>query len=133
MKGMQMTNELRKLVKTKLGELVTEHGIANIAYQLAPDTPLYPHIVFTFDRISAQPDDLCRYDYRLIIDVWDRSDSMTKVLDISDAVIKKLSAKNIPQTSILPTFFYESSNNVIDEDKKIRHIQVTFQVQNYEV
>lgn len=125
------TNELRKLVRLLLGRFKDEHGIKEIYYELARDDKMYPHIVFSFDNINTG--DLYRHDLSLVIDIYDKSDSAYLVEQIADDVEDMFNALNLPQDTILPTFFLEARRSVLDEDKKIRHRQIDVIVQNYEL
>lgn len=126
---MSKTNELRALI---VRELNTIGGLKEVSFQIANDTTMYPHIVFDFDNMTMTQDNLARQNYKLIIDVWDRGTSAALVNDIADNVEGILHNENLPQANILPTFFLESRRNLRDEDKLIRHIQLTFSIQNYE-
>ena len=130
---MSRTNNLRKLVKSMLSaaKFKADHGIKEIYYELADDDKMYPHIVFSFDNINTG--DLYRHDLSLMIDIYDKSDSAFLVEEIADDVEDMFNAANLPQDSILPTFYLEARRQVIDEDKKIRHRQIEVIVQNYEM
>ena len=123
------TNDLKLLVQTKL------KTVANKVYhELADEDAIYPHIVFNFRRIDLG--DLSRQDYVLEVDVWDKltkTNQSTQTIDnLADSVEKLLQAENLPQENILPTFYLIDEQNVLDEDKQIRHRKIQFQVQNYE-
>ena len=119
------TNDLKRLVQTKL-KTVT----AKVYHEIADDKALYPHIVFTFRRVDLG--DLSRQDYILEVDVWDKGNSTQTVDNLADSVEKLLQAENLPQDNVLPTFYLINRQNILDEDKQIRHRRVQFQVQNYE-
>lgn len=119
------TNDLKKLVQTKLKTLTT-----NVYNEIADKGAVYPHIVFNFRRIDLQ--DLSRQDYILEVDVWDKGTDTTTVDDLADSVENLLQGKNLPQTNVLPTFYLIDRRNILDEDKSIRHRQIQFQIQNYE-
>lgn len=119
------TNDLKKLVQTKLKTLTT-----NVYHEIANEDAVYPHIVFNFRRIDLQ--DLSRQDYILEVDVWDKGTSTTAVDNLADSVENLLQGKNLPQKTVLPTFYLIDRRNIIDEDKSIRHRQIQFQIQNYE-
>lgn len=119
------TNDLKKLVQTQL-KTVTE----NVYNEIANNDAVYPHLVFSFRRIDLN--DLSRQDYVLQVDVWDRNKKNLRVDDLADEVENLLQAQNLPQQNILPTFYLIDRKTVEDEDKMIRHIQIQFQVQNYE-
>jgi len=120
-----MTNSLRKLVKTQLS---TVNGLDGVYYGEAVKNALYPHAVFTFKSINTG--DMNRSDYNLVIDLWDKG-SAYNVEDLADLISDKFKYKNLPQTDILPTFFTENRNTVEDDDKTIKHIQLSFVVQTY--
>ena len=119
------TNDLKLLVQTKLKTVTTK-----VYHEIADEKAMYPHIVFSFRRIDLG--DLSRQDYVLQVDVWDKGNSTTQVDNLADSVEKLLQAKNLPQTSILPTFYLIDEQNIPDDDKTIRHRRIQFQVQNYE-
>lgn len=118
------TNDLKKLIQTKLKTLAT-----NVYFEEAADNALYPHIVFTFRTIDLG--DLARQDYILEVDIWDKGTSTTQVDELSDKVEDLLQAKNLPQTNILPTFYKIDRKSIKDEDKSIKHRLIKFQIQNY--
>lgn len=119
------TNDLKKLVQTKLKTLTT-----NVYHEIANEDAVYPHIVFNFRRIDLQ--DFSRQDYILEVDVWDKGTSTTAVDNLADSVENLLQGKNLPQKTVLPTFYLIDRRNILDEDKSIRHRQIQFQIQNYE-
>lgn len=125
------TNSLRKLVKEMLSKVNAEHGNKEVFYELANDDKMYPHIVFSFDNINTG--DLYRHDLSLIIDIYDKSDSAYLVESIADDVEDMFNAINLPQDTILPTFYLEARRPVPEEDKSIRHRQIEVIVQNYEI
>ena len=120
----EKTNDLKKLIQTKLKTLTT-----NVYFEIAIDNALYPHIVFTFDNVNL--DDLSRQDYILNVDIWDKGKSTTAVDDLTDKVESLLQAQNLPQTHVLPTFYLIDRKTIPDEDKQIQHRLVRFQIQNY--
>ena len=119
------TNDLKKLIQTKLKTLTT-----NVFYENATDNAMYPHVVFTFNSIDLG--DLSRQDYMLNVDVWDKGKSTTAVDELCDKIEALLQGENLPQTRILPTFYLVDRRNIPDEDKQIRHRIIRFQIQNYE-
>lgn len=120
------TNELKKLIQTKLKTLTS-----NVYFEIASDSALYPHVVFNFKTIDLG--DLSRQDYTLDIDVWDKSKSTTAIDTLCDNIESLLQAQNLPQTTILPTFYLIDRKSVLDQDKDIKHRVIRFQIQNYEV
>lgn len=119
------TNSLRELVKSKLKMVCS-----NVYYENASDDAMYPHCVFSFGNILN--DDFHRNDITVSIDVWDRSTSAYEVEDLCDDIEDLFNASNLPQNTILPTFFLAGRTSVPDEDKKIRHRLIRLLVQNYE-
>jgi len=118
------TNDLKKLVQTKLKTLTT-----NVYFEQAADNALYPHAVFTFREIDLG--DLSRQDYVLEVDVWDKGTSTTAIDELSDKIEDLLQLQNLPQTLILPTFFKIDRKSILDQDKSIKHRLIRFQIQNY--
>lgn len=129
---MGRTNKLRKLVKSVLSDehFVQTYGIKGVWFEVADEEKMYPHITFQFDQINTG--DLYRHDLSLIIDLYDKGTSALVVEQMADDVEDMFNAKNLPQEAILPTFYLERRNVVMDEDKMIRHRQIEIIVQNYE-
>lgn len=122
---MSRTNELRKLIKSQLKTLYDE-----VYYLQANENAMYPHCVFLLESINTG--DLSRSDFLLKIDLWDKSSSSYNIEESADKVEDLLKTKNLPQTGILPTIFTESRKTVVDDDKKIKHIQLDLTIQLYE-
>lgn len=118
------TNDLKKLIQTKLKTLTT-----NVYFELAADNALYPHIVFNFRTIDLG--DISRQDYVLEVDIWDKGTSTTGVDELADKVEDLLHCQNLPQTRVLPTFYKIDRRTIEDNDKSIKHRLVRFQIQNY--
>lgn len=119
------TNDLKKLIQTKLKTITT-----NVFHEIADENALYPHIVFGLRTINL--DDLSRQDYILDVDVWDKSQSTVDIDNMCDSIENLLQGNNLPQESILPTFYLIDRKSLIDEDKSILHRLIRFQIQNYE-
>jgi len=122
-----MTNDLRKAIKSKLNAIVTPI----VYYRIADKDSMFPHIVFSLESSSMMDTDNNRYDYTLIIDIFDKN-KQNNVEEITDTIIKNLNNLNLPKTTILPTIYLDSRRSLIDEDKDINHNQITFVVQMYE-
>ena len=121
---MSRTNDLKKLIQTKLKTLTT-----NVFFEQATDNAIYPHIVFSFREINLN--DLSRQDYTLDIDVWDKGTSTTAIDNLADSVEDLFHTENLPQVNVLPTFYKIDRKSVDDPDKSIKHRLVRFQIQNY--
>ena len=121
---MSRTNDLKKLIQTKLKTLTT-----NVFFEQATDNAIYPHIVFSFREINLN--DLSRQDYTLDIDVWDKGTSTTAIDNLADSVEDLFHTENLPQDNVLPTFYKIDRKSVDDPDKSIKHRLVRFQIQNY--
>jgi hypothetical protein len=121
---MSRTNDLKKLIQTKLKTLTT-----NVYFEQATDNAMYPHIVFSFREINL--DDLSRQDYTLNVDVWDKGTNTTAIDTLADSVEDLLHTQNLPQTNVLPTFYKIDRKSIEDPDKSIKHRLVRFQIQNY--
>lgn len=120
------TNDLRKLIQTQLKTVCSD-----VFYQTANPDALYPHVVFSFDRIDLT--DLSRQDYRLLIDVWDNNwRNTTRIDSLCDTIEHLFHTENMPQDYVLPTFYLEDRKTVLDEDKSIQHRIICYIVQNYE-
>lgn len=123
---MSKTADLRKLITAQL------NTTAGATYYLtAPDNADYPYKTFELSRFNFG--DLARDDIDLCIDLWDKHTDTKRIDEIADRLEDLFNAVNLPQETILPTFFRESRYPVIDEDKTIKHIQMHFTVQNYEI
>ena len=108
------TNDLKKLIQTKLKTLSS-----NVYFEIADDTAMYPHVVFSFRTINL--DDISRQDYILDVDVWDKGRNTTAVDELCDKIESLLHTENLPQTRILPTFYLIDRKSLPDEDKNIKH------------
>ena len=129
---MSNTKELKAKIRSRLENIKTIYSIKDIFYQLADDRKLYPHIVFSFDIFRALPDDRVKRNIDVIIDVYTRGTSTTQVDDMADAIEDLFDGKNLPQDDNLPTFYLTDRRPLPDEDKAIKHVQLNFELQNYE-
>lgn len=119
------TNDLKKLIEAQLKTLTT-----NVYHEVAKNNAMYPHIVYSLERLELG--DLSRQDYILTLGIWDKSTSTTRVDDLTDSAENLLQGANLPQKNVLPTFYLIDRKNILDQDKQIRHRVVRFQIQNYE-
>lgn len=122
---MSKTNDLRTLVKQMISPVC-----ASTYYEVASKDALYPHIVFSFPDINIG--DLHRDDISLYLDIWDKSHNADVVEELADKVERVFDNQNMPQDTILPTFYVTNRTPVPDEDKQIRHRLIIVEIQNYE-
>lgn len=122
---MSKTADLRELITTKLG---TVNG--GTYHRIAPKDAAYPYK--TFELASVNLGDLSRDDITLDVDIWDHAIDSKSVEEIADGIEDVFNDVNLPQTTILPTFFRESRLVIDDPDKDIQHIRLTFLVELYE-
>ena len=121
---MSKTATLRKLINTKLQ---TVQG--GTYHSKAPDDAVFPYKTFTLTSVSFVD---VRDDFDLCVDIWNRGDWKV-VEEVADQIEKLFRNTNLPQSTILPTFFRENRYNLEDPDKTLQHIQLRFLVQLYEL
>jgi hypothetical protein len=122
---MSKTATLRKVVTEQLK--ATPGGTY---HRLAPKDASFPYKTYTLKSVSFTD---ARDDFDLCVDVWDRSDDPKTAEEVADQVEKLFRSTNIPQDTILPTFFRENRYTLEDPDKTLQHIQLHFHVQLYEL
>ena len=121
---MSKTADLRKLVRE---QLQTTQG--ETYHREASERAAFPYKTFTLNSVSFTD---ARDDFDLCVDIWHRGDWKV-VEEIADQIEKLFQNTNLPQPTILPTFFRESRHNLVDPDKTLQHIQLHFSVQLYEL
>ncbi len=121
---MGKTAELRKLIKSQLQSLPGE-----VYHKSAPKDAVYPYKVFSLKSVSFVD---ARNDFDLCVDIWGRGDRKIAE-EVADQVETLLRDANLPQKTILPTFYRESRYDIDDPDKTLQHIQLHFMVQLYEL
>ena len=121
---MSKTLALRKLINAKL-----ETVQGGTYHRKAPDDAEYPYKTFTLTSVSFID---VRDDFDLSVDIWHRGDWKV-VEEIADETEKLFQNANLPEATILPTFFRENRYNLEDPDKTLQHIQLRFLVQLYEL
>ncbi len=122
---MSKTLDLRKLIQERLLTVC-----ANVFYETAPNDKVYPHIVWNLERVDLG--DIYRDDLMIDIDLWDRGTDAKRIEQIADGIEALFNSENLPQDTILPTFWRQTRKNVPDEDKKIKHRYINLYCQNYE-
>ena len=121
---MSKTLALRKLVRE---QLLTTPG--ETYHKEASEKATYPYKTFELKSVYFTEE---RDDFELCVDIWNRGD--WKVIEeVADQVEKLFRNANIPQSTILPTFFRDNRYNLDDPDKNLQHIQLRFFVQLYEL
>lgn len=121
---MSKTAALRKLVRETLQTVQGE-----TYHRSSPSDAKYPYKTFTLRSVTFTD---ARDDFDLCVDIWGRGD--WKVIEeIADQIEELLREANLPQDTILPTFYRESRYNLDDDDKTLQHIQLRFLVQLYEI
>ncbi len=123
---MGKTADLRKLIIAQLNTLT-----GSTYYRRAPSTAGYPYKVFDLSRVDLG--DPTRDDFELQVDIWDHAADPKAVDEIADQMEILFNGKNLPQPTILPTFFKSSRYPVEDPDKDIQHTQLTFLVELYTI
>ncbi len=121
---MSKTALLRKLVRA---QMQTVDG--GTYYKSAPPDAAYPYKVFTLRSVTFTD---ARDDFDLCVDIWHRGDRKV-VEEVADLVEKLFRNANLPQETILPTFYRDARYDLEDPDKTLHHIQLRFLVQLYEL
>lgn len=121
---MSKTATLRKVIREQLQTIEgqTYHNEAS-------EKAAYPYKTFTLKSVSFMD---ARDDFELCVDIWHRGD-WKDVEEIADQIEKLFQNANLPQSTILPTFFRENRYTLEDPDKTLKHIQLRFSVQLYEL
>lgn len=123
---MGKTADLRKLIKL---QLTATDGLTYAVH--ARENSPFPYKTFSLSRVDLG--DLHRNDYTLDVDIFDKAPDSKTVDDIADEIESLFNAANLPQSTILPTFFKDSRFPIEEADKDIQHIRLTFLVQLYEI
>ena len=123
---MSKTLTLRKLIYEKLQTVLGE-----TYHKTASKNAVYPYKTFELASV-AFPNSL-RDDFELEVDIWDRAPDTKVAEELADQIEAMFNDANLPQDTILPTFFRENRYNVEDPDKTLQHIQLRFLVQLYEM
>lgn len=123
---MGKTQALRELITSQL-ETVSGGTYHKHAHQDAT----YPYKVFSISRVNLG--DLSRDDFDVCIDIYDRAPNTKTVDQIGDDIEALFNDANLPQSTILPTFFRSSRYPVEESDKLNQHVQMHFDVELYEL
>lgn len=121
---MGKTAALRELVRQQLQTVPGQ-----TYHRIATSDAAYPYKTY---ELSLSFPDSCQIDCELTVDIWSRSRDWKEVEDIADQIEEIFNDANLPQDTILPTFFRESRTPVDDPDKTLQHIQQRFYIHLYE-
>ncbi len=121
---MGKTAALRKLIQEQLSRTP-----GSVHHRRAPQSARYPYKVYSLRDVSFVD---ARDDFILYVDIWNNAEDQTVAEEIADQIEHQLDRANLPQKTILPTFFREARRNPDDPDKSLQHIELTFRVQLYE-
>lgn len=116
--------ELRRLIAAELNEIP-----GGTYHREAAKDAAYPYKVYALERVNLG--ERGRFDYSLVVDVWDRSGDTKHTEHITDMITQKLQEELIPQDKILPYFYFDNSFPVPDSDRELTHYQLHFLVQTY--
>lgn len=96
----------------------------------APDSAVYPYVVYNLNSFSYED---IRDDITLEVDIWDSDANYKKVEAIADDIETKFNnyAPHSASAEVLPIFFKYIRTKVPDQDKRIKRINLKFQIQNY--
>ena len=120
---MSKTNALREIIQTKISSIIKSF------YRVSDEKESYPFAVYDFETIDLG--DIARDDLILIIDVWGKGKDTSAIEDIADQIEAMFNAANLPNESVLPTFYRISRKPIDDPDKTLIRRQLKFQIQNY--
>ena len=121
---MGKTLDLRTLVTTQLRTVCQR-----TYYNSATRDTAYPYVVFTLSRVDLG--DLSRDDFDLCVDIHDKAPDPKTVDQLADSIEAIFNDANLPQETILPTFFRASRYPVEENDKNMQHVQLHFDVELY--
>lgn len=121
---MSKTALLRKLVREQMQTVDGE-----TYHKSAPPDAAYPYKTFTLRSVTFTD---ARDDFDLCVDIWHRGDQKVAE-ELADRVEKLFRNANLPQETILPTFYRDARYDLEDPDKTLHHIQLRFLVQLYEL
>lgn len=121
---MSKTAALRLLIKSQLDTVQGE-----TYHRRAEPNAKFPYKEYELSR--ADFGDSARDDIVLEVNVWDRAPDSKTVEEIADEIEALFNVANLPQETILPTFFRTGRQHVDDPDKDIQRIMLTFLIQLY--
>ena len=120
---MSKTNFLRAVIQSNLDTIIESY------YRTSDEQKGYPYAVYDFENIDLG--DINRDDLILVIDLWGRNKDTSKIEEKADQIEELFNAANMPDEYILPTFYRIDRKPIDDEDKRLIHRRLRFQVQNY--
>lgn len=121
---MSKTLELKKQLQTIFKSLT-----ANVHYEIAPDSSLYPYLVYELSELT--------YSYgkavmQLEVNLLDYGTSTSVIETLADSLQDKLEKYYFINDKIQFRVYRRGRITVQEEDKKIRRRRLTFEIQLYE-
>lgn len=122
---MSRTAELQSITQA----VITDAGHTAYADE-APDNATYPYVVYSINSFSYED---IRDDIILDIDIWDYYANYSRVEAMADAIEAAFEGLVVHDdaATVLPQFFRYIRTKVPDTDKKIKRINLKFEIQNY--
>ncbi len=115
------TEALKKYITKKLKQCCD-----NVFYLKATDKSPYPYIEYELNYIKSES----LYQYFLTINIWDTT-GYKRTEQLADELEKLLDGEYFTDNTQSLTIDLNSRNNLIDEDRTIKHIVLLFSLQYY--
>ena len=129
------TIELKKMIKTFLAT-----KSSRVYDTQAPAKIEYPYVVYTLDN-SSSDENVKREDFTLVVDIFDNNqfnatdiETLAGTIDGDGAIVSAsgLHRKHYFASTVLQADFYRTNRDTIEEeDPKIRHMQLVYDVMTY--
>jgi hypothetical protein len=129
------TIELKKMIKAFLAT-----KSSRVYDTQAPAKIEYPYVVYTLDN-STPDENVKREDFTLVIDIFDNNqfnatdiETLAGTIDGDGAIVSAsgLHRKHYFSNGVLQADFYRTNRDTIEEeDPKIRHMQLIYDVMSY--
>jgi len=115
------TENLKKCITKKLKQCCS-----NVFYRNTTDESPYPYIEYELNYIKSES----LYQYFLTINIWDNTGNK-RIEQLADELEKLLDGEYFTDNTQSLTIDLNSRNNLIDEDRTIKHIVLLFSLQYY--
>ncbi len=115
------TENLKKYITKKLRQCCD-----NVFYQKAVNRSPYPYIIYDLNYVKSES----LYQYFLTINIWDEA-GYKRTEQLADELEKLLDGEYFTDNTQSLTIDLNSRNNLIDEDKTLKHIVLLFSLQYY--